>query len=68
MAKSCCLKGWHNRQDREQDWRYFSIPRVANIKGKEMEELKGGEKNGWRTVSRGPHVHAWRGEVHAWRA
>ena len=47
MGKSCCIKGGHNRQNREQDWHCFLIPNVAINKGKEMEELTSRRRREW---------------------
>jgi hypothetical protein len=47
MVSSCCVRDCHNRQDREQDRRYFVVPRVVTGKGPEMKELTSRRRREW---------------------
>lgn len=47
MVNTCCVKNCHNRQNRERDRRYFSIPIVIKTQGKQTEELTSRRRREW---------------------
>lgn len=47
MVSSCSVKHCHNRQDRDRDRRFFSVPFVVNGKGKETRDLTARRGREW---------------------
>ncbi|XP_070178412.1 serine/arginine repetitive matrix protein 1-like isoform X2 [Littorina saxatilis] len=47
MVSSCCVKTCHNRQDRDRDRRFFSLPHVVKGRGKETRDLTARRRREW---------------------